>query len=85
MRALVAATVALALSGCADNRKMCGREYETYGLLNKDDVRDPSVKYSLSVGNVIWSVVLVETVIAPIYFIGFSLYEPVDLKTACSS
>ena len=32
------------------------------------------------VGNVVWSVLLVETVIAPIYFLGFSLFEPVGPK-----
>lgn len=80
---LVIGAVALVLSGCADNKKICGKDHETYGLFNKDEYRDPDVKYHLSVGNVIWSAVLVETIIAPIYFLGFSLYEPTEPLNAC--
>jgi hypothetical protein len=36
-----------------------------------------TVQYKTVVGNVIWGIILVETIIAPIYFFGFSLYEPV--------
>jgi hypothetical protein len=32
------------------------------------------------IGNIVWSCILVETVIAPIYFLGFSVYEPVGKK-----
>uniref|UniRef100_A0A6M3LMX0 Lipoprotein n=1 Tax=viral metagenome TaxID=1070528 RepID=A0A6M3LMX0_9ZZZZ len=53
----------------------------TYGLINKDDDMNPNVKYRLIVGNFIWSIILAETIIAPIYFIGFSIYEPVGVKT----
>lgn len=85
MKFVAIAVVALVLAGCADNKKICGKEYETYGLLNKDEYRDEGITYHLSVGNVIWSAVLVETIIAPIYFLGLSLYEPAEPKTACST
>lgn len=54
----------------------------TYGLFNQDDQMNPNVKYRIIIGNVIWSVILCETIVVPIYFIGWSLYEPVRLKTS---
>jgi len=70
-----------AVSGCADNKMINGHDYDTYGLLNKDDYKDDNIKYRLSYGNLIWSFIFVETIIAPVYFIGFSLYEPICKKT----
>jgi hypothetical protein len=72
--------IALALTGCGDTKVIDGVEYDTYGLFDESDKRNPNIKYELIVGNVVWSVVLVETVVAPIYFLGFSLWEPVGLK-----
>ena len=63
--------------GCGSNKVMNGVEYETYGLFNKDDVRKEGVRYQLIMGNVVWGIVLCETIVAPVYFFGFSLYEPV--------
>lgn len=78
--AVLGALLVVSTSGCATDLIVSGHKYETYGVFNKDEVRDPGVKYSLSVGNVIWGCVLVETIIAPVYFFGFSMYEPVGLK-----
>jgi len=41
---------------------------------------NPDIKYKIIVGNVVWSVLLAETIVAPIYFFGWSLYEPTRLK-----
>ena len=81
------------LSGCGDTKtiitpisKADGKEvvmpitYDTYGLFNESDKRNPNIEYRVIVGNIVWSCILVETIIAPLYFIGFSLYEPVRLK-----
>lgn len=57
-----------------------GVEYDTYGLLNQDDKKNPDIHYEVIWGNVIWGFVLAETIIAPIYFFGFSLFEPVGPK-----
>lgn len=54
--------------------------YPTYGLLNEDANKSDNMCYSISAGNVIWSVLLIETVIAPVYFIGFSLFNPTHPK-----
>lgn len=66
--------------GCADNKVLGGKEYETYGLFNQE-LRDECVEYRVSVGNVIWTVLLIETVVFPVYFVGFSINEPVRLKS----
>lgn len=80
MRLLVVILVALALSGCAQPAKICGTVYDTYGLLNADDKKNPDIEYRVSVGSVIVSVLLIETIIAPIYIAGFDLFEPVGRK-----
>ena len=67
--------------GCGNNKEIKSKTYGTYGLLNESDMKNPNVEYRLIIGNIIWSCILVETIIAPIYFIGFSLYEPVGIKT----
>ncbi len=57
-----------------------GKYYPTYGLLNESSSRSKDVCYSMSVGNVVWSIILVETIFFPVYFIGFSIYNPIRLK-----
>lgn len=54
--------------------------YPTYGLLNEGSSKSKNVCYDLSVGNIIWSIILIETVVVPIYFIGWSIYNPSRLK-----
>lgn len=98
MKTIVAALIALTtLAGCADNKVLDvptynpiteqytveTREIETYGFLNKEELKDPCVNYSLSTGNVIWSVVAAPGIVFPTYFVGFSLYEPDSVKTEC--
>lgn len=76
----VAIAFLFAMSGCGNTKVIDGIEYDTYGLLNSDKKKDPNIKYELIWGNVVWSVILIETVIAPIYFFGFSIFEPVGKK-----
>ena len=77
---LITALLAVSFTGCADKKVINGIEYDTYGLFNQSQKENPNVEYELSVGNIIWSVILSETVIAPIYFLGFSIFEPVGPK-----
>ena len=65
------------VSGCGNSRVIGGVEYDTYGLMNKDENRSPKIQYEVIWGNVFWGVIFAETLIAPIYFFGFSLFEPV--------
>jgi len=88
MKKLVAVVLAasLALAGCGDPRNLPtgpGGEqkfYPTYGLFNQSTAKSDKVCYELSVGNVIWSIILIETIVFPIYFIGWSLFNPVGVK-----
>jgi hypothetical protein len=63
--------------GCGDSKVIDGVQYETYGLINADKEKNPNIEYRLIKGNVFWGIVLCETIIAPVYFFGFSLHEPV--------
>lgn len=65
-----------ATAGCGDGMRINGAYCDTYGLLNRE-LKCDGVQYKTIVGNVILGVVLFETVLAPIYFFGFSLYEPI--------
>lgn len=47
------------------------------GLFTEEN---PDIKYKISVGNVVWSIILVETIIAPVYFIGWSIKNPICKK-----
>ncbi len=69
------------LTGCGDTKVINGVEYDTYGLFDEAEKRNDNIQYELITGNVVWSIVLIETVAMPIYFIGFSMYEPVGLKS----
>lgn len=75
-------TIAGFLSACGQTYKdkETGKEYDTYGLLNESDMHNHNIQYKISYGNIFWSIVLIETIVAPIYFIGFSLYYPVGKK-----
>lgn len=77
---LVAVGASMLLSGCADTKTICGVTYDSYGLFNADDKKNPDIQYKLVIGNLIWGVLLFETIIAPVYFFGFSIMEPVGPK-----
>jgi hypothetical protein len=71
----VAILVAM-LVACGSPKVINGKRYETCGLINKDDCEDKAIRYSPCWGNIIWGSFLVETLIAPIYFFGFSMFNP---------
>ena len=80
-RVFIALIVAsLVLSGCGHPMDIGSKHYPTYGLINESSSRSGQMCYEISVGNVIWSIILIETIIMPIYFVGWSLYNPVRAK-----
>ena len=85
MKKIMAAALLLVFclmsSGCANRKMIDGVEYDTYGLLNKDEKKNPNIHYELVWGNVILGAILCKTIIAPVYFYGFSIWEPVDKNT----
>ena len=75
----------LTLLGCGQNKVIDGKERKTVGIVSilvNDptlfEVKDPTIRYEIIWGNVIWGVVLCETVIVPIYFFGFSIFNPIE-------
>lgn len=78
---LVLVIVATFTTGCGNVKKIKGVTYDTYGLLNKNEKENPEIQYEVIWGNVFWAIILSETIIAPIYFFGFSLFEPVGPKS----
>jgi len=76
---IVAALTALILAltlGCGSTMVRNGYEYDTVGVLTG---KNPRVEYRIIWGNVILGGVLISTIIAPVYFWGFSMEEPVAL------
>ena len=69
--------------GCANNKVLDDKEYETYGLFNSH-LRDKCVHYKVSITNIVWGVILIETIIMPLYIFGFSLYEPMHKIENCN-
>ena len=63
--------VCIFVTGCGNSKVINGVEYDTYGFVNKSEVRNPNIKYEIIYGNVVWSVILCHTIIAPCYFAGF--------------
>lgn len=76
---VLASTILLAACG-AENKTIGGVEYGTYGVVNERDMKNPNIQYEVSGWSVVWSIVLCETVIAPIYFVGWNLYQPLSKK-----
>jgi len=77
---VIVSVVLLLFCSCASNLKSDGVVYESYGLLNKEENRNSGIQYRLCTGNLILAIIFCETIVMPIYFFGFSLYEPVGKK-----
>lgn len=51
-----------------------------YGLFNQEN-KTPGVNYEVSVGNIVWSAILCETIIVPVILVGWYLYTPISMQT----
>jgi len=72
--------VALTLAGCAHPIERDGAKYKPYGIANEQTHRDPNMKYEISLGSVIVAIVFCETIIVPVFVVGWDLYQPVTSK-----
>lgn len=86
MKTIISIIVLLSflLLSCGHDKVVNGVERQTIGLIsiliNDPSITEPKwpdVKYKVIWGNVIWGAILIETIIAPIYFFGFSMFEPI--------
>jgi hypothetical protein len=78
MKCLVSLILILSLLvvGCAQSKVINGVNYKPYGIPNMDDRKSPKVHYEPCWGNIIWGCILCETIVAPVYFFGFSMFNP---------
>ena len=67
------------LAGCTP-ATICGSHYETYGVLTQERAI-PKIKYEISPAGVILSIIFFESVIIPVYIIGFDIMDPVGIYT----
>jgi hypothetical protein len=81
---LIVFAAALLFSSCANEKTLTlngqTKTFEPYGWADCQDIKNDSVKYKLNVGNVVWDVLLFETIIVPICLTGYQAYEPVCVK-----
>lgn len=71
----------LLMSGCANDKEINGKTYTSYGFFNQDTHKNKNIEYSVVWGNVFWGVVLAELFLIPtVYFFGYSLFEPEQVK-----
>ncbi len=78
MKYLITIIIFLFLISCGNSYYNQGKEYECYGLIDKDQIKDNNIKYNIETGNLIWSVLGFETAILPIWLMGYRLYCPYD-------
>jgi hypothetical protein len=78
---LVAAlATTLMLSACGNDKTINGKNYDTYGVFNEESQKDPAILYEVSAGSVIWAIILCETIVFPVYIVGWDLWQPVRAK-----
>lgn len=76
-----AVALSLTLSACgADEKKIDNVVYQPYGIVNEGTVKDPNIVYEVSYWSVFWSVIFCETIVVPIWFIGWDFWQPVKKK-----
>ena len=73
----------IALSSCADSKtfeRADGTKFvaEPYGWANYQSNKIEGVTYEACFENIVWDIVAIETVIAPVWLTGWELYEPVS-------
>jgi uncharacterized lipoprotein NlpE involved in copper resistance len=72
--------ISLVIMGCGNSKTIDGVEYDTIGIISQEEDKNPNIQYKPIWGNIIWGSLLSGTLIAPIYFFGFSMWEPVGKK-----
>jgi hypothetical protein len=71
--------LAVMLTACG-GATVNGVMYDSYGLANEDTHKNPNINYEVSVASVVLGIILCETIIVPVYIIGWDLMKPVGPK-----
>ena len=53
---------------------------QPYGLFNEDVYKKDNVKYEVSFGSVVVGIIFFETIIVPVYVVGWDFYQSVESK-----
>src|ERR1035437_4787244 len=69
------------LTSCADNKRIDGNVYRSYGILNQELYKNDSIQYEVSPCAVCSGIIFCELIVPPIYVFGYNLYEPMGKKT----
>lgn len=72
--------MALSLAGCASNLETKDGTYHPYGIANENSVKSDNVCYSLSFTDAVVGIILIETIIVPVYIVGWDMMEPQKVK-----
>ena len=81
---LLAAIACISLAACAQPKTIDGVQYRPYGLFNEQERKNPKIDYDVSIGSVVAAVIFCETVIVPIYVVGWDTMEPTGPKLITS-
>lgn len=73
----LALAVALSLAACGNTKQIDGVTYDVYGFFNAAEKRNPAIDYEVSAGSVFWAIVFSESIIIPLYIVGYDLFQPV--------
>ena len=65
------------LAGCGNDLSIDNKVYPTYGVANMETHKDPTILYEISPVSVIVAIIFSETLIVPVYVIGWDLWQPV--------
>jgi hypothetical protein len=85
-RMLVSLVVILSLLcvGCGRSMNINGTHRTPVGLISMNcqnlGTYSKKVRYEPCWGNIFWGTVFFETIIAPIYFFGFSMFNPAGVQ-----
>ena len=75
---LILIVIICSLPSCAaEDKTIDGTTYGTYGIFNESEMKNPNIRYEISTGSVVISIIFCETIIIPIYFVGWDLFQPV--------
>ena len=85
MKKLIAILMAAALMGCDSQKPIGNKTVDYYGLANEGSAKDVCYKYELSFWNTVGAIIFSETVIIPVYVVGWALMEPVKKIPDCVS
>ena len=80
---IIVISCCLLFTSCADSKTFIIDDknvtVQPYGWMNKSE-KNENINYKICTGNIVWSVILSKTIIAPILLTGLGLYEPESIK-----